>query len=223
MVHGRVMHSGVGGRAACNKTVVFLMNSRLMSKRDCAMTSDTKTAAILVRSSKIYWAGQEHCIVEDEIIFHQASDLAGQDFCSHFVYFLSRVSIYLIGAWQWLSCLLSEICCPYWKAGCMLLNVHTFGVLPNLTFGQVLPPAVVWAEKHAQNSPKTQQPHTKMNESNLSKRTDGINKADKDSTIVIMNRFEYVNKGNIYPKRALIKITATPMAIMNVYVVSGEL
>ena len=35
-----------------------------------------------------------------------------------------------------------------------------------------------------------------MNEFNLSKRTDGINKADKDSTIVIMNRFKYVDKGN---------------------------
>jgi len=37
--------------------------------------------------------------------------------------------------------------------------------------------------------------------SNLSKRTDGINKANKDSTIVIMNRPEYI--GNIYPTRGL--------------------
>ena len=50
VVHGGVVHGGVGIGAACNKTVVVLMNSRLVSKRNCVITRETKIAAILARS-----------------------------------------------------------------------------------------------------------------------------------------------------------------------------
>ena len=47
VVHGRVGHSRVAIRAACEKIVVFLMNSRLVRERNCAITRETKIAAIL--------------------------------------------------------------------------------------------------------------------------------------------------------------------------------
>ena len=49
VVHSRVVHGRVAIRAACNKIVVFLMNGRLVSKRNCAITRETKIAAILAR------------------------------------------------------------------------------------------------------------------------------------------------------------------------------
>ena len=45
VLYSGVVHGGVGIRAAWNITVVFSMSSRVVSKRDCAMTSDTAILA----------------------------------------------------------------------------------------------------------------------------------------------------------------------------------
>ena len=49
--HGRVGHGRVAIRVAC-KNIVFLMNSRLVRKRNCTITRETKIAAIFWARSK---------------------------------------------------------------------------------------------------------------------------------------------------------------------------
>ena len=52
VVHVRVEYGRVAIRAACNKIVVFLMNGRLVSKRNCAITRETKIAARFIEQTR---------------------------------------------------------------------------------------------------------------------------------------------------------------------------